>query len=185
MPLPHYTQSKASLNKYEPIYPNLFEVTILTPTNADSGLILQHVNKIGGLDGIRPEVGPITQKYKFTDRSYAGMPGQTYADLTLEFSVNLNDANEAYIYNTMRNWYNLTYDPLTGEMGLKRDYVGSMVVVQYNRVGDIFRRITFKDVFPINQLTFIDELDYTVNDAGVVSITLRSDYWVEETTGGA
>jgi hypothetical protein len=70
-------------------------------------------------------------------------------------------------------------------MGLKRDYVGSMVVVQYNRVGDIFRRITFKDVFPINQLTFIDELDYTVNDAGVVSITLRSDYWVEETTGGA
>lgn len=184
MPLPHYTQSKASLNKYEPIYPNLFEVTILTPTNADSGLILQHVNKIGGLDGVNPSIDAVGQKYKFSDRSYAGMPGQTFVDLTLEFSVNLNDANEAYIYNTMRNWYNLVYDPLTGEMGLKRDYVGSMVVVQYNRAGDIFRRVTFKDVFPTAQITFINDLDYATQDAGIVGVTLRSDYWLEENVGG-
>ena len=68
-------------------------------------------------------------------------------------------------------------------MGLKNDYVGSMIVVQYNRAGDIFRKITFKDVFPTGQPDFIDELSYEVQDAAELTMTYRCDHWVEENVG--
>ena len=183
MPLPHYTQSRASSQRFEPIQPNLFEVTIFSPLGDDTGLILEQVNSIGGLNALNPSIDAIGQKYKFADRSFASMPGSTFVDLTLDLSLNLNEANENYIYNTMRNWSNIIYDPLTGEMGLKKDYVGSMIVVQYNRAGDIYRKITFKDVFPTGQITFIDELSYATPDAAALTMTLRCDHWVEENVG--
>lgn len=164
MPLPHYTQSRASSQRYEPVQPNLFEVTVFSPLGDDTGLILEQVKTIGGLNNLNPAVDAIGQKYKFADRSFASMPGQTFMDLTVNFSLNLNEANENYIYNTFRNWYKLIYDPLTGEMGLKKDYVGSMIIVQYNRAGDIFRKITCKDVFPTGQPDFVDELSYETPD---------------------
>lgn len=184
MSLPHYTQSKASISKYEPIYPNLFEVTLFTPLGDSTELILQHVKSIGGLNGINPEVAAINQKYKFADRSYAGMPSQTFVDLTLNFTLNLNEENQNYIYNTMRNWYKLIYDPFTAEMGLKKDYTGSMIIVQYNRTGSIFRKITFKDVFPTGNPTFLDELNYETQEAAELSMVYRCDHWVEENVGG-
>lgn len=180
MPLPHYTQAKASIQKFEPVYQNLFEVTILTPLNQDSSLILQHVKSIGGLNNLNPSVDAVGQKYKFADRSYAGMPGQTFADLLLAFTVNLNDANQAYMYKYMRDWYKLTYDPLTGEMGIKVNYTGTMIVVQYNRRGDVFRKITFKDCFPTGQPQFVDALAYETPEPAEVQMTIRSDYWIEE-----
>jgi len=184
MPLPHYTQSRTSNQKFEPIYPNLFEVTIFSPLGDDTGLILEHVKTIGGLNALNPAVDAVGQKYKFSDRSFAGMPGQTFVDISLGFTLNLNEANENFIYNTFRNWYKLIYDPLTGEMGLKKDYVGSMIVVQYNRVGDIFRKITFKDIFPTGAPEFLDELNYETQDPAELSMTYRCDHWVEENVGG-
>ena len=183
MPLPHYNNSRASVQKFEPIYPNLFEVTLFTPLGDDTGLILEHVKSIGGLNGLNPEVGTVGQKYKFADRSYASMPEQTFIDVTINFTLNLNDANENYIYNTMRNWYKLIYDPMTGEMGLKRDYVGSAIIVQYNRAGDIFRKITLKDIFPTGNPQWLDELAYETNDPAELSMVYRCDHWVEENTG--
>ena len=183
MPLPHYTQSRASSQRYEHVQPNLFEVTVFSPLGDDTGLILEQVKTIGGLNNLNPAVDAIGQKYKFADRSFASMPGQTFMDLTVNFSLNLNEANENYIYNTFRNWYKLIYDPLTGEMGLKKDYVGSMIIVQYNRAGDIFRKITCKDVFPTGQPDFVDELSYETPDAVDLTMTYRCDHWVEENVG--
>ena len=99
MPLPHYTQSRASSQRFEPIQPNLFEVTIFSPLGDDTGLILEQVNSIGGLNNLNPSVDAVGQKYKFADRSYAGMPSSTVVDLTVNFTLNLNEANENYIYN--------------------------------------------------------------------------------------
>lgn len=180
MPYPHYTQSKVSVSKYEPVYNNLFEVTLLTPLNSDSALILEHVKNIGGLQGVNPSIEAVGQKFKFADRSFAGMPSQTYVDLNINFTLNLNTSNEMYLYKQLRDWYSIMYNPATGEMGLKVEYVGSLIVVQYNRRGDIFRKVTFKDVFPTGQLETLDSLDYESGDLAELAITLRSDHWVEE-----
>tara|TARA_Y100000389_G_scaffold143792_1_gene142116 strand:- start:426 stop:980 length:555 start_codon:yes stop_codon:yes gene_type:complete len=183
MPLPHFTQARASTQRYEPIQPNLFEVTVFTPNGDDTGLILEHVRTIGGLNNLNPAVEAVGQKYKFADRSYAGMPSQTFVDLSMNFTLNLNDANENYIYNTFRNWYKLIYDPLTGEMTLKKDYVGSMIIVQYNRAGDIFRKVTIKDCFPTGQPAWVDELNYETQDPAELTMTYRCDHWVDENVG--
>lgn len=182
MPHPHYNQSKTSVSLGEPIYPNLFEVTVITPFQSDPGLILEHVKSIGGLQGVNPSVDPVNQKYKFADRSFAGMPSQTYVDLNIVFSMNLNSANEMYIYKMLRDWYALTYNPLTGEMALKVEYVGTLIVVQYNRRGDIFRKLTFKDVFPTGQPEAMDSLDYDSSDPQELTMNIRADWWVEELT---
>lgn len=183
MPLPHFTQSRASTQRYEPVQPNLFEVTVFTPNGDDTGLILEHVRNIGGLNNLNPAVEAINQKYKFADRSYAGMPANTFVDLTMNFTLNLNEANENYIYNAFRNWYKLIYDPMTGEMTLKKDYVGSMIVVQYNRAGDIYRKVTIKDCFPTGQPAWADELNYDTPDAVELAMTFRCDHWVDENVG--
>lgn len=182
MPLPHFSQARASRENFEPVYPNLFEVTFLPPNNIDGALLLEHVNTVGGLDAINPVIDPVTQKYKFTDRSYAGMPAQTFVDITVNFSLNLNDSNQIYIYKTLYDWYRRIYDPETGEQGLKTDYVGTLIVVQFNRPGDIFRKVTLRDTFPTGNLVGLDALDYSTPEPMTIEVVWRSDHWTQELT---
>lgn len=178
--LPHYDNSKASKNLYEPMHQNLFEVTFLVPGLAGSELLIEHVNTVSGLDGLNPAIDPVEQKYKFADRSYAGMPAQTFVDIPINFSLNLNDANQAYIYKTLQNWYKRIYNPLTGEMGLKKDYVGDIIIVEYNRTGDIYRKVTLRDCFPTGQPTGLDTREYATPDPLTIEMTFRCDHWDEE-----
>ena len=183
MALPHYSEDQTSRKgkNFEPVQANLFEVTILPPAGVDGqSLLLQHINSISGLEGLHREVAAIGQKYKFADRSYAGMPDGTALDVTVNFTLNLNDANEAYLYKTMRQWYRAQYNPETGEMGLKKNYVGTIVIVQFNREGDIYRKVTLDDCFITSGLGFTGELNYETADPQTLEVTWRADVFSEE-----
>ena len=181
MALPHFNKAKASKNLYEPVHQNLFEVTFLPPNGVSGAdLLLEHVNTVGGLDGVNPAVEAIGQKYKFSDRSYAGMPGQTFIDVAINFSLNLNEANQMYIYKTLRDWYKKIYDPATGAMGLKKDYVGTLIIVMYDRQGNIHRKLTFLDCFPTGNPATMDGLDYSAADPIAMDMTWKSNNWIEE-----
>ena len=97
--LPHYQNSLFGINKYEPVYLNQFEVLITPPGPVLGGQILvQQVTKLSGLEADKTPA-PIQQRYKFAVRNYAGAkPDQTYFDLVLSFTVNLNDANSMYVF---------------------------------------------------------------------------------------
>jgi hypothetical protein len=184
--LPHYREDQTSKKnrQFEPVQANLFEVTVLAPdiVEANTDMLLQHVNSISGLGGIHREVAAIEQKYKFATRSYAGVPDGTALDVTVNFSLNLNDSNQAYVYKTLREWYRAQYNPETGEMGLKKDYCGTIIIVQFNRKGDIFRKVTLEDCFITSGLGFTDTLDYGTADAQTLEVTWRSDVFNEELT---
>jgi hypothetical protein len=179
--LPHYNNSRAAVNKHEPVTNNMFEVTLFTPDGDDSGLLLEHIVKVGGLQ-LDQSWEQVEQKYKYAKRTYAGVPDETGMDVTIDFTLNLNDANENYIYNTIRRWRNKVWNPLTGEMGLKRDYCGSALIVMHNRVGDVYRRIVLKDVWPKGELTQ-PELDYGTQDAMQLTLTLRCDHFDDDSLG--
>lgn len=179
--LPHYNNSKAAVNKFEPVTQNMFEVTLFTPDGDDSGLLLEHVTKISGLN-LDQTWEQIEQRYKYAKRTYAGVPDETGIDVVIDFTLNLNDANENYIYNALRRWRNRVWNPLTGEMGLKRDYCGSALVVMHNRVGDVYRRIVLKDIWPKGDL-WQTELDYTQGDPVTLSATFRCDHWDDDSLG--
>ena len=182
MALPHYSEDQTSRKgkNFEPVQGNLFEVTILPPDGvAGQELFLQHINTITGLD-LHREVGPVEQKYKFATRSYAGMPDGTAIDVTINFSLNLNDSNQAYLYKSLRQWYRSQYNPETGEMGLKKNYVGTIVVVQFNREGDIYRKVTLDDCFIMSGIGFTNDLDYSASEPATLEVTWRSDVYAEE-----
>jgi hypothetical protein len=181
MALPHYSQDQTSRSgrQFEPVQANLFEVTVLPPAGvADAPLMLQHVNSISGLE-LYKEVSAVEQKYKFSTRSFAGMPDSTSIDVAIDFSLNLNDANQAYLYKSIRQWYNNQYDPQTGAMGLKKDYVGTIVIVQFNRAGDIYRTVTLEDCFITSGLPFTTELSYETTEAQALEVTWRCDTFKE------
>lgn len=187
MALSHYKNSTAAVNKWEVVNPSLFEVTIMTPdndTDNESLLLLEHVRSIGGLDGLNPSIGTAVQKFKQAERHYAGGPESTHLELNVVFSLNLNDSNENYIYTTLRKWCNKIFNPATGASGLKNQYCGTMVIVEYNRDGSIWRKITCTDVFPTGQMTGMGDRNYdSVNDANELSITFMCDVWDEKTVG--
>lgn len=178
--LPHYLNNRASTKNYEPLYQNLFEVSIIPPTTVAGGeLLLEHVRSVSGLDTDRGS-DAVDQAYKHAKRKYAsGVPTDTTVEVTLNFSLNLNDNNEMYVYKTLRDWQRKIHNPLTGEQGLKKDYVGTMVVVMHNRAGDIFWQRTLYSVFPVGDMPSL-ELSY--DDGAVLSLDgmrFSADYWTE------
>jgi hypothetical protein len=192
--LPHFKNSAVGRNLFEPLYLNQFTVIITPPgsinNNTITPLIVEHVKDISGL----PEqagTGTIAeQKYRFSKRFFAAAaPKETGAKLAINFEVNLNDANEMYIYNQFRAWANLVYDPLTGRQGLKKDYApngASIYVGVHNRAGDIYREFTFSPVFvyaDAGGLTEEMKLDYSSEGIYTAKFNFIADSYTEVRNG--
>tara|TARA_Y100000593_G_C4305262_1_gene335403 strand:+ start:2137 stop:2691 length:555 start_codon:yes stop_codon:yes gene_type:complete len=182
MSLPHYSNDQTSKKgkNFEPVTGNLFEVTILPPAGVSGQeMLIQHVKTVSGLE-LHKAQDATTQTFKWSTRSFAGIPADSFVDVTVGFTLNLNEANQMYLYKTMRDWSRLSYNPETGESGLKKDYVGQMVIVQFNRAGDIYRKVTLEDCFITSATNPGDGLDYSAGDPVDMEVTWRCDTWSEE-----
>ena len=187
--LPHFNNSKAARNNYEPVFLNQFEVLITPPAAVTSAnvrfngesIMTQQVKSITGLAvDIQPSA-PVTQYYKFAERRYAGgEPSTSDVEFNVVFEVNLDENNSRTMYKILRQWSDLIYNPLTGAMGLKRDYIGQMVVSIFNKQGDVFRRITLNNCFLIQPITTM-AIDYDSGDAlYTITTSWKSDYWQDQ-----
>ena len=200
----HYQNSAAATNMWEVVSPALFEVWFKFPTimdqykgrytflNADENTspttyLFEHVRSISGLDGLTPNVGNVVQKFKFAERHYAAAgPEKTSLELTITFTLNLNNAHENYIYNMLRAWYNLIYNPQNGRMLTKKQYAEDayMDIYEFDRDGAIWRHVKCFNFFPSTPPTGLNEDNYdSISDAKTVSMTFIVDDWVEEITG--
>jgi hypothetical protein len=191
--LPHFKNSTAGPAKYEPLYLNQFEV-IITPPPAVSGkigfgnnLMLEHVLNVKSLPEYSGSGSAVVlQNYKFSQRAYASAkPAQTYHQFTIDFEVNLNNNNDMYIYNALRAWSDVIYDPLTGRQGLKAAYADATIqVTQFNRTGVIYRDFVFGPVFIGPQKMTETVLDYT-QDNQIYKLTAQftADMYTESRVG--
>ena len=191
----HYRNSEAAVQMYEVVSPALFEVEIQFPSYFSNNgisvgnvpLLLEHVRSITGLDGVTPTISNVVQKYKYAERHYAGAgPDKTSLELTLTYTLNINNATENYVYNMLRKWYDLVYNPQNGQTLIKRDYAkdSRLYIYEYNRDGAVWRKITCFDFFPSTPPTGLNDDNYdSTGDAKTVSITFIVDDWVEETVG--
>jgi len=74
----------------------------------------------------------------------------------------------------------VVYDPLTGQMGLKKDYVGKAVIENYARDGQIFWTRTLHNFWPSGELTGgAFDLDYTSPDPQRLETNWMADYYTE------
>lgn len=182
--LPHYSSSKASVNKFEPVFLNQFEVSITPPTavvppqgNPGSGnILLEQVTRVSGLQ-VDQNPGEITQQYKFAKRYYSGAaPAKTGLDVDIEFEINLDNNNSMYVFKVLRQWSDLVYNPITGAQGLKKDYTGNILINVFNKSGDVFRRINLKDCFPMTPINEMS-LNYTQTSIYKINVTWAVDYF--------
>jgi len=191
--LPHFKNSQVGQQLFEPLYLNQFTVIINPPSSinntATNALLVEHVKKISGLPEQAGTGGTVDQMFRFSKRYFAGAkPKDTGAKLTIDFEVNLNNANEMYVYNLWRAWANLVYDPLTGRQGLKKDYApagASVYVGVHNRAGDVYREFTFSPVFVYGDTSLVGEmaLDYGSDAIYTASFTLQADSYTEVRNG--
>ena len=188
MALPHIQNSTAGRNKFDPVHQNIFEVRFTVPDairdqfGKDEVLLTEHVTKITGVGGaINKAPNVQQQKFMGTDRSYI-VPklDNTHAELEMEFTLNLRDDTDNYIYKIFRAWAALGYDVNTGSRALKRDYCADWLnIAVANRAGDIFHEIIFKDVMMNGDLSGYGDFDYETGDACTLSVKFVSDWWQE------
>jgi hypothetical protein len=184
--LPHWKNSRAAQELYEPVYLNLFTIQIALPVGVGSSdentnLLLENVQNITGLVSHSFPTSPVAQQYKWATRRFAGAkPDQTTMDIGVTFEVNLDRTPSAYVLKTLRKWCDLVYDPLTGRTGLKADYVSPwMLITMYDRAANPFWQWKTYNVFPMSQipapeLGFMNEEIYRIEN-----FTLACDTWDE------
>jgi len=184
--LPHWKNSRASQESWEPLYLNLFTVQIALPVGVGSSeentnLLLENVQNISGLVSHSFPTSPVAQQYKWATRRFAGAkPDQTTMDIGLTFEVNLDKTPSAYVLKTLRKWCDLVYDPLTGRTGLKADYVAPwMLITMYDRGATPFWQWKAFQVFPISQLP-APELGYMSEEIyRIEGFLIACDSWDE------
>ena len=170
--LPHWDNSRAATGYFEPVFQNQFELIITPPATITENvdLLVEQVLTVSGIPEFLTS-GTQNQTYKFAKRAYAkATPNDTLVNLDVKFEVNLNDENNMYVYNTLRGWGDLIYDPLTGRQGLKKDYVGEIYLGIFNKAGDIFREFRFAPAFLKEPLSAIT-LDY--NSDSIYQLTAK------------
>jgi hypothetical protein len=184
--LAHFRNSRAASEMFEPVYKNMFTIQISLPTGIGStdentNLLLENVQKVGGLKSHTFPTTPAVQKYKWASRRFAAAtPGDTTMDVTLDFEVNLDKNNSPYVVKTLRKWCDLVYDPLTGRTGVKADYTAPWALITlYNRKTVPVWQWKCYNVFPITGLPAVD-LDYNATDLyKVTGWTIAVDSWDE------
>ena len=188
--LPHFRTSRVSMNMWEPVYLNLFTMTVQLPdalkNDVDTDLFLEGIQNVGGLNTNKVPAAGATQHYKFAERRFANSgPDNTTIDVTMNIEINLKgsiDGNpDLYQLKALRKWNDLIYDPLTGRMGLKAEYVAPQVVItMHDKANQPFWQWTLYHVWPTTNLN-APELNYMTKDQVYVinNYTLACDYWDE------
>lgn len=184
--LSHFRSSRASQDLSEPVYLNLFTVQIQLPdsvgsTPENTNLLLENVQKIGGLVSHKFPSSPVAQYYKWAARRFAGAkPESTTMDLSFTFEVNIDKTQSAYVLKTLRKWCDLVYDPLTGRTGVKADYVAPwMLITMYDRAARPFWQWRCQNVFPMSALP-APELDYQSDTIyKIENFLIACDAWDE------
>ena len=185
--LPHITNSQAGRNLWDPVHVNIFEVAFTIPEalraqfGQDEAILTEHVTKISGLDVLHKSPGVGQQKFMGTDRSYINPKlDSTHAELECEFTLNLRNGTDNYIYRLFKEWSMLGYDVRTGQRHLKKDYVADWLrVCIANRARDIIKEVVFKDVMLKGGVEGLGSLEYSSTDAVNLTVHFVSDWWRE------
>jgi hypothetical protein len=169
----------------EPVYKNLFEITFILPTilqaqGRDAVLLLQQATSID-LGMTNKTLDKATQKFKYSDRAFvkAG-PGETIAEPSIKFNVNVNNQGSMEVWNTLRAWYDLAWNSQNGYLHYKADLIGTLIVNQHDKKGLVLRRVTFQNCQLLDVSGFGSLAWSGSGDIDDVTAKWVADYWIDE-----
>ena len=183
--VPHLRSVSAGNNYYDPVNTAVFEVEfdfpklIKTAIGTETiGILTEQVTNVTGLDNLLKTPAAGQQKFFGADVSYLNPTlDNTYAEITIEFNLNLRDVTDNYVLDAFMQQRNLNYNLGNGARYLKKDYVAPKILIKVaNRDGTVWRVVKLWDVMLTN-ITGLDSLDITANESPKLQCTFRSDYW--------
>lgn len=182
--VPHVRSVEAGRNYYDPVNTAIFEVGFTFPGLISSALsnnidiLTEQVTNVTGLDNLLKTPAAGQQKFFGADVSYLNPTlDNTYAEITIDFNLNLRSVTDNYVLDAFMQWRNLNYNLGNGARYLKKDYVAPYIEIKMaNRDGTVWRVVKLWDVMLIN-ITGLDGLDITANESPKLQCTFRSDYW--------
>ena len=190
--VPHVRSVEAGRNYYDPVNTAVFEVEFEFPGLISSALkdnislLTEQVTSVTGLDNLLKTPAAGQQKFFGADVSYLNPTlDTTYAEITIEFNLNLRNVIDNYVLDAFMQWRNLNYNLGNGARYLKKDYVAPKILIKVaNRDGTVWRVVNLWDVMLVN-ITGLDGLDITTNESPKLQCTFRSDYWDDSSEASA
>lgn len=168
-------KSTASRKNYEAVTNDKFRVTFILPNSlGQEPLLTEHVISCTGLK--EPGGETIQQQVNQVRRNFASNDVDNTQNFELTFSLNLNEANQNYIWKKMKAWKNLVYNPTIGAGTLKASYVGTIIIESFNRQGDVYEVITTYNTFPTGETTGLWDKEITSPDPVTLAIPFIADY---------
>lgn len=151
MGLPHFTNVTTHNQIWEPVYKNLFEVEVYLPEKIKdrhpNGTFLLLENTINAKLPSYPTLATKEQRYKYSTRLFVGFPDTTsVTDLQLTFNINQNDSKQMFCFRMIKDWYDLQYNNEDGSTNYKKNCIGSIIIYQHDKEGNIIRRVTYHNV---------------------------------------
>jgi hypothetical protein len=185
--LPHIKNVQSGINKYDPMHSAMYEVYFTLPEaiqsqfKDDEAVLTEQVTEVTGLDALQKTVGAGSQKFMGVDVSFLNpVLDNTYAELTINLNLNIRNATDAFVLKVFKAWEKLGYDLSDGTRTLMADYcTDNLRIAEANRDGTIWRSYIFHKVM-LTGVTGLDSLNYTSNDARILTVTFRADYWDED-----
>ena len=185
--LPHIRNVQSGINKYDPMHSAMYEVYFTLPEaiqsqfKDDEAVLTEQVTEVTGLDALQKTVGAGQQKFMGVDVSFLNPTlDNTYAELTINLNLNIRNATDAFVLKVFKAWEKLGYDLSDGTRTLMADYcTDNLRIAEANRDGTIWRSYIFHKVM-LTSVTGLDSLNYTSNNARILTVTFRADYWDED-----
>lgn len=184
---PHIRNVQAGNKYYDPMHESIFEVAFSVPTaiaqkfnGKDIAILTEQVTDVSGLDALQKTVAAGTQKFLGVDSSFLQPTHEnTYADITINFNLNIRNATDAYVLRIFKEWNKLGYDIQTGARRLMKDYIAPYLTIkEANRDGTIWREAKFQKVM-LTSMTGLETLNYENKDARKLTCVFRTDLWDE------
>ncbi|BBI90411.1 baseplate subunit [Tenacibaculum phage PTm1] len=177
--LNHVRNSQAGRRNYEMVTDALYKVTFIPPAGvAGAEILTEQCISITGWKRPGPEA--VQQQFNQARRNYASVDVDNTQTLSATFEMNLNEANQNYVYNTMVDWANLIFNDQTGERGLKKDYVGTIIIEQHDPKGNIYWTRKLQNAWVSGEFASIGQNDVASADPVKFECTIIADWYDEE-----
>ena len=182
MPLAHFTTVDSHREKWEPIHPNLYEVTIILPQILQSihpnatHLLLENTASVT----LPPYPALVTkdQRFKYSTRLFVMMPDTTsVTDLGIKFNLNQNNDYQIFCFKMLKDWYDLAWNNETGTLHYKKNLVGDIIIHHHDKEGKVIRRLTYHNAMML-KFSGMEGLDWSQGtDIMSLDTTFAADYW--------
>jgi len=192
MGLGHFTNVQTATNMWEPIYKNLFEVTIDLPAAIQAnlpgikGIVLENATSVDL--PTYPTLEAADQRYKYTTRLYPKFPAST-SQMNQKISFNLNQwapvsqnvsgnvSGRVPVFRALKDWYDMIWNNETGQLNYKGNLISTVVIDVHDKEGLVIRRVVWHNAW-IQSFTGWESLDWAANGEIMnLSASFAYDYW--------